>query len=147
MKIRNCEKRGSGLDLKKWATAPSKLFRSYKIFDGHNTSDTLHTRLCKIPDDKNWFLCPPMQFWELKILNRSHKTYYNSPDSVPCWQDIHFPLLTGLLYKNRYMYSYIWMVLRLTIPTGNLDYSLSLFRLNLKAFPRPKMNVISTIRL
>jgi hypothetical protein len=88
-----------------------------------------------------------MQFRGLKILNQSLKTYYSSLDSVPSWQDIPFPLFTGQLYKNRYKYSYIWKVLRLTIPTGDLDLSLSLFRQKRKSFPRPKMKLISVIRI
>ena len=48
-----------------------------------------------------------MQFWGLKILNRILKTYKNSLDSVPSWQDIHFPLFTRQLYEKRYKYSYI----------------------------------------
>lgn len=70
--------------------------------------------------------------------NQSHKTYYNSLGSVPAWQHTRFPLSTGQPYKNRYKCSYIWKVLRLTTPTGDPDFSPSLFRQssNLSQVPR-----------
>jgi hypothetical protein len=66
-----------------------------------------------------------MQFLCLKVFLRSLKTSYNSLGSATCWQGIHFPLFTGLLYMGRYTRSIYWKVLRSTTSTEDLDYSLS----------------------